>query len=277
MLASNFIGMCFDQAKPLLDKDSIAVNPYVRFVSTQLFINCHLTSESVLILIQEDKVWDADILIRSVAEGSFKYVYMLMGDEEEIIEKVKEYWDILPLFSDIKHSNIAKDVLEAVQDPVDPHWNPFRELIRDDNTVEQIRKNYSRTQRNKLNEKWSFAGISRYFSNSKDERLKHLANLVHGYGMSSHSLHKDAIGVGVVWERFQREPERQNAAKIGHSARVVSDVCAFAKLRLFFLLKLCKKELTSIGEIEKQYEALFSELSKAGSYFTDVEYGHQHQ
>lgn len=103
-LASHFIGSCFDIASPYLDQEYKDVNPLVRFVSSQLFIDCHLTSESVLILLMEGKEWDADILCRSILEGSFKYIYMLLGSPEEVVKKVEEYWLILPMFSDIKRS-----------------------------------------------------------------------------------------------------------------------------------------------------------------------------
>ncbi|OGP12483.1 MAG: hypothetical protein A2052_10085 [Deltaproteobacteria bacterium GWA2_54_12] len=272
-LASHLIGACFDQAKPFLDEDFVDIDPYVRGVSAQLFIDCHLTSESVLLLIREAKEWDADLLNRSVMEGSIKYVYMLLGDTKEIRKKAEEYWETLPSFAAIKHSERAKRFLQDIPDPENSEWLPFRDLILEDNDVEAISRSYTRAQRRALKEKWSFSGISREFIQSGDSGLRFLSHLAHGYGMSSHLLHKDADGVGMVWERYRRDPHRQLAAKIGHSARVVSDVCTFAKLRLKYLLRLCNSSIEPIREIEKQYEFLSKELAKANSHFTKVEYG----
>jgi hypothetical protein len=99
------------------------------------------------------------------------------------------------------------------------------------------------------------------------------AHLAHGYGMSSHLLHKDADGVGMVWERYGRDFERQTAVKLGHSARVVSDVCTFAQLRLFMLLRACNQPTQALREIEDRYAVtLFSELTKANHMFTEAEY-----
>jgi hypothetical protein len=91
--------------------------------------------------------------------------------------------------------------------------------------------------------------------------------------MSSHLLHKDGDSIGMVWERFQREPERQSAVKLAHAARVVSDVCTFAKLRLLYLLQVCKEDAGCITQLESKYDLLFSELHKANSHFTREEYG----
>ncbi|BBA69301.1 hypothetical protein [Geobacter sulfurreducens] len=272
-LASHFIGECFDVAKPFIDERYSGLDPLIRFVAAQLYIDCHLSSESILLLIREQKEWDTDLVARSVMEGSLKFTYMLQGEPPDIGRKVDEYWNILPQFASIKHSERAVRFLQEVPDPDNPNWLPFKELILDEPMITAIRSKYSRQERQSLEESWSFTGICRAFAKSDNLGLKLFANLAHGYGMSSHLIHKDADGIGMVWDRFRRDPERQTAVKLGHSARVVSDVCTFAKLRLFSLLRACQQPTDSIGTIEQRYqELLFDELAKAGKQFTDIEY-----
>jgi len=66
------------------------------FVYRQLAVSCHLTSESALLLIEHGCLWDAEILIRSVTEGTAKFAFMAIGTCEERAKKVKEYWIDLP-------------------------------------------------------------------------------------------------------------------------------------------------------------------------------------
>jgi hypothetical protein len=273
-LASHFIGECFDLAKPFIDKDYTGIDPIVRFVAAQLFIDCHLSSESILILIREQREWDADLITRAVMEGSLKLTYMLLGSGEEIGRKVNEYWNLLPKFSMVKHSERAKNCLNDLTDPDGPEGKPFRDLLIDDAEISQIRGMCSRQERQAMEERWSFSGICRAFAKSENPGLRQFAHLAHGYGMSSHLLHKDGDGVGMVWERYGRDPERQSAVKLGHSARIVSDVCAFAQLRLFSLFQACQQPTLVVREIEERYGAsLFDELTKAIKQFTQVEYG----
>lgn len=68
--ASHLIGDCFDIAKPYLDRDFPGLPAQIRFVVAQLFIDCHLSSESSLLLLREGKEWDADLVGRAVMEGS---------------------------------------------------------------------------------------------------------------------------------------------------------------------------------------------------------------
>ena len=271
-LASHFIGECFDAAKPTVEEGLSEINVLVGFVAAELFIDCHLSSESVLLLVQEQKEWDADIIARSVLEGSFKFTYMLHGTSDEIKAKVIEYWDVLPGFASIRHSERAKRILDDAP-PGYAETRTFQELILDEAEVAATRNTYSRQDRQALEEKWSFSGICKSFSKSEDSGLRLLAHLAHGYGMSSHLLHKDADGIGMVWERRRRNVERQTAVRLAHSARLVSDVCTFAKLRLMTLLRACQQPEGVLADLERRHGPLFAQIQAANQHFRTVEYG----
>lgn len=271
--ASNFVGDCFDYATPFFGESFIDMDPTVKFVSSQLFTDCALTSESIFILLGEGKEWDADILLRSILEGTFKFVYMLLGSRDEALSKAEEYWILLPKFADIKRSDRASYLLENISNSSDLEWEPLRVLVLDEERIKSIRDKYKKNQRKELEEKWSFSRISQLFKQSKNDELKVLGGLVYGYGMSSHLLHKDADGIGMVWERRNRDPFTKRVVTLGHAARIVSDVCTTAKLRLLFLLKHGGFEVEFIKEIEARYVVLFHELEQAYAAFIKAEYG----
>jgi hypothetical protein len=270
--ASHLIGDCFDQAKPLLDQDYEGLSPQVRFVAAQLFIDCHLSSESALILLKEGKEWDADLVGRAVMEGSMKFAYMLHGSHEEIQEKVREYWDVLPLFSVIRHGEHARSFLAEVPDPEAIEWMPLYEILVEPDAVSAIRSRYSKRDRQIVEERWSFSGICKTFASTGDPGMRLLAGLAHGYSMSSHLVHKDADGVGMVWERYGREPHRRMAVSIAHSARVISDACSFGRLRLLSLLRACHLPEDTLDAINERYAALDEALKAANDHFNKVEY-----
>lgn len=271
--ASHLLGECFDAAKPMLDNDFLGLPPLARFVCAQLFIDCNLSSESVLLLISAEKEWDADLITRSVLEGSLKFTYLLQGSHAEIEDKANEFWNVLPLFHSIRHSENVKKLLEHVPDPNAPEWRALQDLLISEDEVEKIRSHFSRIERQKIEEKWSFSGLCKSFATSNNSGLQTFSGLAHGYSMSSHLLHKDADGIGMVWERYGRSHEEQIAVKMGHSARVVSDVCSFAKLRLFSLSKACGALHDELKAIESRYKHLDTALTAAADRFNEVEYG----
>jgi hypothetical protein len=270
--ASHLIGECFDQAKPLLDQDYDGLPPLVRFVAAQLSIDCHLSTESALLLVQAGKEWDADLISRSVMEGSVKLAYILYGSTQEIELKTEEYWHVLPLFSVIRHGEQARMFLNAVPNSDAPEWQPFKELLVEREEVASIRARYSKRDRQALEERWSFAGICRFFATTHDPGLRRLVHLAHGYSMSSHLIHKDADSIGMIWERATRDAARRRAVTLGHSARVVSDACTFAKLRLLSLLRACGKPPGVIAEMDARYSHLSQALESANGHFNQAEY-----
>lgn len=106
-LASHFIGEHFDKCRPLLEADGSHINPFVRFVSTQLYLSCHFSSESSLILVGQGQEWDADIINRTIVEGVVKYIFMLQGTGEDKLNKAIEFWETLPDYSSIKRSKLT--------------------------------------------------------------------------------------------------------------------------------------------------------------------------
>ena len=231
-LSSHFIGECYDIAAPFLDKNHHDLDPFVRFVSSQLFIDCHLSSESSLLLIQSGKEWDSEIINRSIMEGTVKYVYLLFGSTERVKEKAYEYWHILPDYSSVKRHERLKSFLNSVENSDSDEWIPFQKLLLAEDEIESYRRGTNRKERKSLEQQWSVFGITSHLLKVDRDKLGVLVHLAHNYGMSSHLIHKDGDGVGMVWERYQRTKEDQIAVKLAHCARIVSDICSFSQLRL---------------------------------------------
>lgn len=271
-LASHFIGEHFDHCKPLLDQDYQGMHPVVRFVSTQLYLSCQFSTESSLLLLRHGQEWDSEIINRSIIEGVVKYIFMLQGTEDETIEKVKEYWEILPNYSAVKRSDRVSSLLKTVNSDELPNWKSIDDLKLEDSDIASIREGTNKQQRKSLEQKWSFSNIIQGFSKSGDERLMPLVHLAYNFGMSSHLIHKDGDGVSMIWERCTRDIERQESVKLAHIARAISDLCSFAEARTVILHQHCNTEYDFIDKLRDSYSPLFSELKDLLKEFNKVEY-----
>lgn len=274
--ASHLICECVDMCKPYIDKNYNGLNPLVRFVSTQLFLDCHFSSESVLILIAHRKEWDADLLSRSVLEGTLKYTYLMHGTENDRLEKTNEYWEVIPNLMELNRNSRVKKILDFFDGYEKEEWKPLSELLLTESRLDLIKNKYDKKQRNAILQKWSFSEIGKYFVSLNDKRFHSLALMAHGYGMNSHLVHKDGDGVGMVWDRSQRDDQRKEAVTIAHCARIISDLCNFAFLRSTFLYKACGFNKFPTENFEKKYSELFRDLEKAQSYFMEIEYGNDY-
>ena len=84
--------------------------------------------------------------------------------------------------------------------------------------------------------------------------------MLYSYGMSSHVLHQDCDGVGMVWDRICRSDERREAIELAHGAREVSDLSMMGALRYFMLLQASGASKTKVKSLAKR------EFSKCKHY-----------
>ncbi len=94
----------------------------------QLAMSCTLTSFSALVLIDLRSVWDADMLVRSVVEGTCKLAFMCTRDEEERKNRVNEYWHDWREISRINRHNRAQEILSVGHVSADQR-RPLQDLL----------------------------------------------------------------------------------------------------------------------------------------------------
>lgn len=273
-IASHCQGDTYGICKPFIDNKNTFLDPLVRFVATQMQNSISLTSESILLLILNCKIWDADILVRAVLEGTFKFVYLLMGTPEEQRIKAEEYWNIMPEMARLGRHYRATRLLEAFEDKEEMLiWRPLHELTIDESEADALRKKYSKKQRQELTQRWSFSGLSKHFAEHENYKYRNMGILGFDYGMKCHLIHQDGDGVGIIWDRFRRDEERQDSIEIAHAGKTISDICSLAFFRAGELLLACKQDPSVTLEIHNRYQSLFDDISNTGKDWYDIEYG----
>jgi hypothetical protein len=82
-LASKLINEYFDAGRICFAQQQEDTS-LVMFLIEQLFMDCHASSQSSLLLTEAGTEWDADIINRSVMEGTMKYAFLMHGDPGDI-------------------------------------------------------------------------------------------------------------------------------------------------------------------------------------------------
>src|SRR5579872_4895894 len=192
---------------PNPDQDSEA-----DFVCKMLSASCFSTSESALLLVANYRLWDAEILVRSVLEGTYKFIYLCTSDERERGSRAHDYWHVLPeiyrLKSHLKVSAFLEMVDKVAGDSTDDKWRPLRDLMISEDEVVEIRQRLPKHVRRKLEDAWSFLPLAETLSKAEAPGASLYTGLAHLYATGSHQAHKDADGVGIAWERSRRDGER---------------------------------------------------------------------
>lgn len=131
-----------------------------------LFNSCHETEKSLVILLRHNQVFDAIALMRSLAEGSVRALYMLSPSLDEVHSRIKEYMEELPRDTYVNIGKRARSINDQVPNRDDDYRKMIDELAQlgRDGTLDEIRK------------RWSFANI---FKNQKSEEWGGCAFVAH--------------------------------------------------------------------------------------------------
>jgi hypothetical protein len=271
--ASRIVGDIFDEASRRFTEECFP-NRNEGVTLWQLQASSHTSGESVLLLVGNVRLWDADVLVRSVVEGSLKFTFLLIGDETERKQKLHEFADVLFEMSALKRNSRLEEILKVLQDPNADEWRPFREMLLSPGSIAALKTKYPRDVRRAVEQRWSFGAICSALRRSGTPGLSQLGHMMFNYGMSSHIAHQDSVGIGMVWERNGRSQERRDAVELAHGARLITDVCMMSWLRARMLFTRCNLDVSLLKPLYERVNDLHRRTKPAMIHFDSVEYGH---
>lgn len=219
-----------------------------RVLLSNLSTACFRATAATLLLIEHDRVWEAEITLRSVAEGSLKFAYLL-NSPEFFANRCQEYAEILPDIAILKSHERAKEILDLSSDPAAPELEPFRNLLVPDDTLETLRQKYPRNIRGKLEQSWSFSGLADSLSKSQLKAARVFRALLYGYWTSNQVTHMTWEGTSLPFERRMREEMRRKTVEDAHCSRVLSDCYSYDILRLHTGLDFVGADLAPLRKL----------------------------
>lgn len=248
------------------------VSEQASFVLGRLAMHCTLTSDSVLALILLGKLWDAEMLTRSVVEGTLRFVFMAAQDPSERERRVSEYWDDLPTIALLKTSRRAESLLLAFSDDTVPGRLPIADLVLSQAQTAAIVEKYPSQVARKMARRWSFTSLVDALVRSDLPAAERVTAILHNYGLSSHLIHQDGSALGLIWDRENRGAERQAAITVAHAARQMSDVVHMSVLRAFTAYRLRELDPAALRECYRGLADLQSEFVARYAAWEEVEY-----
>ena len=263
--------ICREQVEPFLVLRGQVLEPCDYYHTLiQLALACDESSRSALILLKYRHVWDCESLMRSVAEGTLKFLNLCDGSEGDRVRRFKEFAVILPKVNSLKrHERLARQLACAGND-LSLLRKPLQELLLANEEVASIRAEYPRYVRRRLEHSWSFYEI--VVRLAKQPAYTGLSHLLYSYGMSSNTLHADADGIGMRWERLMRHSERRESVNIAHAGRIISDILSYLGFRLYGLLQVTEGSPAYFHRYTDRISPILDEISAAQRKWERLEY-----
>ncbi len=206
----------------------------------------HNRIDSLLLLVQHNCLWDADIILRPIAEASVKIAYLSCGTSDERNKKVFQFWNDLAEINQLKRSKQTKDLLDKIElkSPI------LSNIVLDQPSEKFLSEKWPKSVRQKIEQPWSYNEMIKVIAQNlgQDEILC----LARNFTLSSHLIHADETALGVIHDRTQRNVEDREDQINLHEIRLFSDCLTLYSWNLDTLLNLF--EIKSKKEIKRKIE-----------------------
>lgn len=234
-------------------------------VTVPLFTSLHSTSEGILILLVHRGIYEADILLRCVMEGTIKYCYLMNGSEEEKKEKYIEYKEKLYEIAQIADHRKAIEAVEILKEFSENSIRPIEVDILQEEKLIELQKKYPVKMRNELKRKWSYQEMLRSLAKLNEEYKAQLGTLA-TYSMTSHFCHFDWNGVyNRQTQLIYSQYENADVWDIAHGLRILSNVMSMELFRVMEYIKNSKIDLSKVVQISLEMLNLIHEVDDLGN------------
>jgi hypothetical protein len=254
----------------------IAVHPTwshdERSLLAMLLTSSARSTESVFLLCSYGQLWDAEMVLRAVAEATLKTAYILQS-KDEFKARVAEYSTDHFNISLLKDDSRVRSTLAALPEPDAREWLPLRERLLSEKELEELGQLYDKTTRRSIETRWGVGGLLNSLRKDAQHRVPRYDSLLHNYSLSSHIQHADYIGVSLPYDRESRNEQRRDALELAHLSRLILDCFSFMCLRLVSGYRFLDLDLKPILDGQKRIDELESSFGNAFGEWMKVEYG----
>lgn len=242
---------------PFYKKDA-DINEFNQILLTELFTQLYSTAESILILTSYGVIWESDILLRTLFEGTMKYIFMMQEHLEEKSDLIEEYYIIVPEMQKIQdHAKAAEAIKIFKENGIDKH--SFQVSLLENEELVKLKEAYSKNRIRELNQKWSYKNILRNLI-EKDNKYDILATTLYTYSLSSHLIHYDGECLkqraGALINNVVNNDEMLDTA---HLLRIISNVVSLGTLRVSEYIKVYNLD---VEQYDKKFEDNFIFLNE---------------
>lgn len=240
-------------------KEDADISSFNQFVTVQLYSGLISTSEGIFALLLEKCYWEAEILLRTVFEGTVKYLYMMSCDLKEDSEIVKEFYLYMPEMQKIDQHKKAQEALEIFRLFTD-RKHPFDRLLLSDDELDNLEQKYPRKRRREIEQRWGFGTLLKVLI-EMDEKYKILAGFYYAYFQSSHVTHFDGDAVKSRYEAIKTNVEEEDFTyNYAYALRILCNVLTLGLIRASEYISKYKIDVEQYADVMNAVTELNYEL-----------------
>ena len=152
-----------------------------------------------MILIEADRIWDADIISRCCLEATLQVMYIAC-DKNQVSWRLLEYSEKLPDIKALSNHAKAQEAISALASDAPDTVDMLSEMLLSDEEVRDIKERIPRHKMNDLKKRWGFTRMLSEVVGNYSSGREVYTGLPHSYSRSSSLVHSDFLGVVDVFD-----------------------------------------------------------------------------
>lgn len=236
-------------------------------VTVSLFATLHSTSESILILLLNRGVFDADVLLRTVMEGTIKYCYLMTGTVETRKKRYIEYRVDLAQIERLEDHKKAVESVEILKEFSNNNTKPFEACILSTEEYDLLSATYTKQKKNDLKRRWGYSALLRELAKDNQEYEAQLGSLS-TYALSSHFCHFDWTGVSSRNAPVLSPREESEVFDFAHALRILSNVLSCYLFRVAEYIRGNSYSSVAVSAIAMELYGLIKEIDEMQNKIT---------
>jgi hypothetical protein len=173
---------------------------------------------AIIELLKIEALWDAQILVRPLLESSVKICFLCFQPKSDRALACHEYEYVLGIVNRLKLHDKASKSISGTNTEAHP---TLKSLVLSEAELSDLRGKVPKDMRKEVESRWGFTRMMIELDQrfKADFQITPFTSLAHTYGLSSHLIHADEMGLGAIRARAQlKEPQLSRIEQSHHVA-----------------------------------------------------------
>lgn len=258
---------CRNGLQSLLEEKKSEQPELINFIHAQLYFIGE-RSQTVVLLIQGGRLWDAEIIMRPIMEATIRILFVCYSDESERPQRIGEFWESFSEINDLKRSDRAKMLVQRFGS-IRANDIGIKPLILEEEKEKELRDKWPKRLRQALEQKWSFSEVIFFLESNMGKKKSgaFIRSTLHSYAMSSHLIHADESALSLLWDRNHRPDDEREKLEVAHACRLLSDSISYLFLVWNAVLGVFGLDEAELNAVYGQAQLLFKQFDAKGEEF----------
>ena len=231
-----------------------AVDPRTVAICADQFNFMAARGDAIVELLKLNALWDAQMLVRPLVESCVKVAFLCFSPVNDRPQLCEEYETVLAAVNALKLHDKAQKIMEAAGET-----HPTLEgLLLDESELSRLRETIPKGERRKVEAKWGFTRMVL----ALDKQAKTdfggapFSAFLHLYGLASHLIHADEMGLGTIRARASLHGGKAAEIELSHHVALLSAVAGGAMISAVAIARAGNLRLDEAHQLVRRFNRL---------------------